>query len=143
MRHLALILVMLFAIAGCGGGNDDASGNPAAPTQLSTRELPGYLVRVTAIDRPTPGTTALIHIGVESLDGGAEPSAIEAWVADAYQVMATAVNAAPVPGQVGTFRVAVPVPTVVPGDASVWIRMTFADGHVLEAGHDAFLVRDL
>ena len=142
MRHLALVLVLAVAIAGCGGGGD-TSGSPTATTPTASRDVPGYRVQVTAIDRPTPGTTAQMQIAVESLEGGATPSAITAWVADTYQATVVGVTADPVPGQTGMFRAAVPVPTVLPGDASVWIRMTFPDGSVLEAGHDAFPVNSL
>lgn len=143
MRNLALVLVLILAIAGCGGSGGDSSGNPAATPQPSTRDVPGYRMRVTAIDRPTPGTTAQMQIAIESLDGGAAPSAIAAWVADAYQVAAVGVTAAPVPGQVGKFKAAVPVPAALNADAAVWIRLTFPDGSVLEAGHDAFPLKKL
>jgi hypothetical protein len=74
-------------------------------------------------------------------DRGAVTS-MDAWIGhQVYAEPAVTVAAALANDSVWNFTTTLPDP--LPSDATVWLRLTTADGSVMELGRDAFLLADL
>jgi hypothetical protein len=149
--HFMATVVLALSLAGCGGssapagGSGDGSGNhdPGRSTGqvLGTRGVPGGTITVSCDGPLQPGTSALFHLALSA--GMPAPSSVQAWIGVAYDPAAVGVAATPVAATPGTWDAAVTIPSPVTAGSHVWVRLTFADGSVVETGGEDFMLAAL
>jgi hypothetical protein len=137
--HHGIIAAFLACLAGCNassaGGNSTAQ--PGVHGQvLGTRGVPGGTVTVSTDGPLQPGAAAVFHLAL-SPDMPA-PAAVRAWIGVAYDPTAAGIPATPVETAPGSYEVAATVPSPVAAGSHVWIRLSFADGSVVETGSEDF-----
>ena len=145
--HLMLALVSCGLLAGCGGnGGQGAADGGAPPTGAipAQRAVPGYAIGVERRTAIIPGGSCTVRLAVSPEEGQATITGIEVWLgADAYAVPPSTTRAFPVTGTGSTWEVSTVLPDPLPADATVWLRLTAADGSVMEIGRDAFRLSEL
>jgi hypothetical protein len=141
----ALVATWCCLLAACAGGGGGGGGGPGAgdagatPTTAATRAVPGYTVGVTHVDGVTPGRPCTFALMVAADPGQPAVRGVAAWLgADAYAQPAATVAAVPDPGTADAWRVVMTLPDPIPADATVWLRITAADGAIMEIGRGAF-----
>lgn len=135
----ALLGVVLSACGGGGGGG--SGGNPG--TTVGTRTVPGYTINATLLTAATPGQTTSLRVCVLPDAGQPAVQSLSGWIAAGYTDQASPANATPAPGQADTWLIDVPVPSPLPSDATLWVRLTTSDGAVMEVGRDGFELASL
>jgi hypothetical protein len=137
----ALLVVALSACGGGGGGGNGGGGNPG--TTVGSRTVPGYTITTTLLTAATPGQTTSLRVRVLPDAGQPAVQSLSGWIADGYLDEPSPANATPEPGQADTWLIDVPVPSPLPSDATVWVRLTTSEGAVMEVGRDGFELASL
>jgi len=141
--RLALILATLLLCAGCGSGDAEpaaatGSGKPGGgnvSTELGSRGLPGYTVRILSIAPIIAGGSLAVEVQLTSYSSQAAPALIEAAVGVEEPAVWTA--AVVKPGAASTWTWSGPLP----GDLSglrAWVRVSDAEGNVSQSGGQDF-----
>lgn len=130
MRHsLILLILAVLILAGCtssNGGGGDTTTTPATG-EVGRRSVPGYDV---IVSREAGADAGIYRVDLV----GTAPQQVEAWVACCgYDPDASTLAAEAIAGTNG-WRVAVPT------SGKLWVRITDADGNLLEVGGDDFPV---
>lgn len=146
LRHptrTASAAAVLLILAGCGGGGGGGSdsptgGGPAAPATvpLGSRSLPDCDVAVERLTASAPGTWTF-RMRLTPVTGTVASVAVrlgEAYAAAGYAA------ATPVVGQANVYDITLSRPETPPPQIRAWVRITMANGSVLESGVDDFEV---
>ncbi len=146
--HIIAIVVLVMSLAGCGdssapsAGSGQSSGNgngapgPGTSQVLGTRGVPGGTITVSCDSALQPGANVVFHLALSA--GMPAPSAVQAWIGVAYDPAATGVAATP--AATGVWDAAIVIPSSVTAGSHVWVRLTFADGSVVETGSEDFML---
>lgn len=126
------ILLLTGCGAGTGAGGAPAPGTPPPTLRtLGSRAVPGGMVTVTTADALSAGGSATLHIVLDGFASG--PAAVEGRLgAMEYDPSAT-LTAARVAD--GGYDLSLIVPEAA---TRAWVRLTFADGSVVETGAEDF-----
>lgn len=146
LRQYLLGVALGCLLTACGGGGGDpgapaaggggAGGAPAAPV---TRSVPGYTVGVTRLTALLAGQPCTVQITLTADAGQPAVQSLAGWLGtDAYAAPGSTIAATPVSGVADTWQIVVTVPDPIPAAATVWLRLTAADGSVMEVGRNAF-----
>jgi hypothetical protein len=146
LRHSLVGAALACLLAACGGGGGDpgaaaapgggAGGTPAAPV---TRSVPGYTVGASRLSALQAGQPCTVQVSLTADPGQAAVQSLAGWLgSDTYAQPGTTIAATPVAGLADTWRIVVAVPDPLPPSATVWLRITTADGSVMEVGRNAF-----
>lgn len=152
MRHVTMPYLPLLAAAlgcllsACGGGGGDAGapagggtvGTPGAPG-AGLRSVPGYSVGARHLTPIQAGQACTFRLTVIADAGQPAVQSLDGWLGtDTYAEPAGLVAATPVSGMADTWQLVVTVPDPLPPAATVWLRITAADGAVMEVGRNGF-----
>jgi hypothetical protein len=108
---------------------------------LGSREVPGGTITVTAQDEIQAGASVTFRL---ELSGDLPvPTEARAWIGTAYDPSATGLLATPVPAEAGSYSVTMTLPSPIPGEGHVWVRLAFDDGSVIETSAEDFSLVDL
>ena len=128
MRHSLIILILgMLIIGGCtsssGGGGDTTTPSTG---EVGRRSVPGYEV---VVSREADAVVGAYRVDLT----GAVPQKVEAWIACCgYDPEAATITADSIAGATNAWRVTLPT------SGKLWVRITDADGNVLEVGGDDF-----
>lgn len=131
MRHSLILLILagLF-VGGCtssSGGAGDTTTTPSTG-EIGRRSVPGYDVIVSREANAEPGIYRVDLVG-------ATPQQVEAWVACcSYDPDTPTITGEAIAGVANAWRVTLPT------SGKLWVRITDADGNLLEVGGDDFPV---
>jgi hypothetical protein len=147
MRHLLVVLGFCWLITACGsGGGGTGTGAGETPTTNGPgqRSVPGYTIAATRRSALVAGAPCTVRVTVTPESGQQAITAVEVWLGlNEYAAPASTTPATPVSGMATTWDVVTTLPNPLPADATVWLRLTTADGSVLEVGRDAFQLSTL
>ncbi len=140
--HLRIVILAALAILpGCGvivsGGSGDPDSHPPVASLLGERAVPGYAVQAFLMDRSDDGMTS-VRLWIVADAGQSAPVSVAGWIGDDFDPAAVAYMALPVPGMSDGFDVRLSAPLPLATGTVVWVRMTLADGGVIEVGKAAF-----
>jgi hypothetical protein len=140
-----LVVVILLSACGGGGGNGAASSPGGGSGAIAaTRSLPGYSVSAIRTSALHAGATCEIRVRVTPDTGQPAVQAVAGWLGAEVFAPPMAVSAAiVVAGKADTWQMVLVVPDPQPVDATVWVRLTTADGAIMEVGRDAFRLATL
>ncbi len=144
MRNLfrnSLVAALVAFTAGCGGtggGSGGTTGVDVMPsggaTSLGSRGVPGGTVTVFSDRAIIAGAENTFHL---VLSNGMIPTQVTAWIRtptdDGAGIPATPSQTGP-----GTYDINLMMPVTVVTGSHVWVRLTFADGSVIETGTEDF-----
>lgn len=147
-RHPLAILALCLALAGCGGGGGgggaDGGAGPAAGDGPGQRAVPGYVLSATKRSPVTAGAPLTVRVTIAPQPGAQAVTDVQVWLgAGDYAEPASTAPAAPVTGQSDAWDVTTTLPSPLPADATLWLRLTTADGSVIEVGQGAFQLATL
>lgn len=143
---LALISCGLLAGCGGGGGGEGVADTGAPPTVAiaAQRSVPGYAIGVERRSTITAGAPCTVRLAISPEAGQPAITGVEVWLGvDSYTAPVATSQAIPVAGAANTWEVSTVLPDPLPTDATVWLRLTAADGSVMEIGRDAFRLAEL
>ncbi len=140
MTRIILVASGLLILTACGSGGGGGGGDSESPAPetgsaaLGSRAVPGGSVTVTKSGPSTAGRQSFrVTLVSDPL-----PTDVRTWIGTEYDPAATGMAAVPVAGSPGVYDIALSVPSPLPAQAHVWVRMVHADGSVIETGHDDF-----
>jgi hypothetical protein len=128
-------LLMLCAGCGTSGGTGDLTSLSGGPTTIGVRGVPGGTVSVSSDRAVVPGASNVFHV---VLSNGMVPTQVRAWMAAAPPGDDPGFQATPAATGAGTYDVSLTVPSPLAVGSRVWVRLTFANGAVIETGSDDF-----
>ena len=141
--HNLVAAILLVSVVGCGGssgGSTGAGGVTAMPgvqgQMLGSRSVPGGTITVSTDGPVQPSAAKVFHLALSA--GMPVPTGVRAWIGIAYDPMAEGIQATPVATVPGSYDVTVTVPSLVAAGSHVWVRLSFADGSVVETGSEDF-----
>lgn len=132
MRMQLPVGLIVLVLTGCGGGGGGSTPGTSAPPSLGAAVLPGATIAM-AKTSGSIDAGAAITVSVTCADPGIAAVAV---LVGADWESATA--AAVTPSGAGTWDATVTLPTPLPTDGAVLVRVTFSDGNVVESSRDAF-----
>ena len=144
-RHLLIILGFCWLVAACGSGGGGGTGAGETPTAgPGQRSVPGYVLAAERRSALVAGAPCTLRVTVSPAAGQQAITTMEVWLGlNEYAVPASTIPATPVPGAADTWDVTTTLPSPLPADATMWLRLTTVDGSVLEVGRDAFQLSTL
>lgn len=141
-RHLLAILGFCCLATACGGGaGSGGGGTGATPTGEGPgqRLVPGFAIATELHSDLVAGGPCKVRVTVAPDAGQQAITTVEAWVGpNDYTTPGVTASATPVSNQDNTWDVSTSLPNPLPADATVWLRLTTADGSIIEVGRDAF-----
>lgn len=142
-RHLLAILGFCCLATACGGGAGGGGGSGAGTGTTPTgdgpgqRLVPGYAVGTELRSDLVAGGPCKVRVTVAPEAGQQAITTVEAWIGlNEYVAPGAITSAAAVSSN--TWDVTTTLPSPLPADATVWLRLTTADGSIIEVGRDAF-----
>lgn len=145
LRHpirTASAAALILTLAGCGGGGDGGSdapagGGPAVPVTavpLGSRSLPDCDIAVERVTASAPGTWTF-RVRLTPTSGAVASVAVR--LGETYSASGYAA-ATQVVGQANVYEITRSRPDTPPPQIRAWVRITMANGNVLESGVDDF-----
>lgn len=134
----ALALAIAVAVAGCGGGGGGGGSSAAGDgtVRLGSRAMPDGVIAVAAEGGIRRGADTVFLVDVPT-DYPAIANVAAGWTVDgAATDLATVTTAR----SSGRYAVAVPLPSTLPAGARLFVRLTHADGAVVESGRSDFVL---
>jgi hypothetical protein len=132
--HPGAVCFALVVIAGCSGGGGEGGPAPVSGDRsLGSRPVPGGTIAV--VRRADTGVATPFRI---TFTGGVQPGAVLVRLGAAYDAGAATTAASVVAGTPGVYEVELSVPATPPAGTRVWVRLSWADGTVVESGLDDF-----
>lgn len=145
-RHLLTILGFCCLVTACGGG---AGGTDASPGETPSgegpgqRAVPGFTIAAERRSTLVAGAPCAVRLTIAP-QSGQTITAVEVWLGlNDYTAPASTTTATTVAGLANTWDVTTTLPNPLPADATVWLRLTTADGSIIEVGRDAFQLATL
>lgn len=138
MSRILLIVALASIIAGCGGSGGGAGGatsTPGGSGVLGSRGVPGGTVTV---EQESPGPAGAGSRFRLTLGSGLNPTQVTAWIGTADLPSDAGTQALPVADQAGAYEAAMAAPSPLPAGSHVWVRLSFADGSIIETGAEDF-----
>lgn len=132
MRYLSSLLsvaALLIAMTACGGGGGGGTLSPP-PSGGGGHVLPGATVQVQSTSAVAAGATATFRVSVQGAISDIAVFIGPTWE-DAVAAQVVALTA-------DTWNVHVVVPAPLPEGSAVLVRLSFADGSVVETSTTAF-----
>jgi hypothetical protein len=127
---------MILVMAGCGGG-----GGGAKPTSdahpAGVRATPAGAITVSHETAIAAGQPCTLHVHL----AGSAPSSVSLWIGGEYDPPASPSVADDLGG--GDYRATLDLPASIDADTAAWVRLTMADGSVIEAGRGCFALATL
>lgn len=146
-HHLIAVLALGLALVGCGGGGGSSgSGTSAGPTGdgPGQRAVPGYVLSAETKSATIAGAPLTVRVSIAPQSGAQAITGVQVWIGtNDYADPASTTPATQVAGQANTWDVTTILPNPLPGDATIWLRLTTADGSIIEVGQDAFQLATL
>lgn len=149
MRHIArlsLMSLLCLIVVACGGGGGGGGGTSATPTGdgPGQRAVPGYALAVERESAVVAGAACTMRVTIAPESGQQPVTGVEMWLGTNDYVAPTATTTATAVGDTTTtWKATTTLPNPLPGDATVWLKLTTADGSVIEVGSDALLLATL
>lgn len=153
IARLSLVSAFCLMIAACGSGSgggvvvvSGGGGTGSTPTGdgPGQRAVPGYVLSAGKKNAATPGAPLAVRVTIVPQSGSQAITGVEVWLGlNEYAAPASTIPATPVPGLGNTWDVTTTLPSPLPTDATLWLRLTTADGSVIEVGQDAFQIATL
>ena len=135
---------LLVAACGSGGGGGTSAGPAATGDGPGRRAVPGYVLSAEKKNAATPGAPLTVRVTIAPQSGSQVITGVQAWIGlNEYAEPASITPATPVAGRDHTWDVTTTLPSPLPADATLWLRLTTADGSVIEVGQDAFQIATL
>ncbi len=135
----AIACCLLAACGGSGRGGGASTGAGAKPVTAATRAVPGYTASVAHVSGLMPGQPCAFTLVVAADPGQPAVRSVAAWLGtEDYAPPASTLAAAPDASTADAWRVVITLPDPIPSDATVWLRITSADGGIMEVGRGAF-----
>lgn len=128
---------LLSACNGSGGGSGNGGGGSPGAI-VGSRAVPGYSLDATLLTTAEPGQTATLRVRVRPESGQSSVQSVSGWIAAGYTDHPSPVGATRQHGESDTWHLEVLVPTPLPDNATVWLRLINSDGAVMEVGRDGF-----
>lgn len=145
-RHL-IVTGLCLALAGCGGGGGGGGTSAgSAPTGdgPGQRAVPGYVLSAEKKSAAIAGAPLTVRVTIAPQSGSQAITGVQVWLGlNEYAEPASTTSATRVAGYDNTWDVTTTLPSPLPADATLWLRLTTADGSVIEVGRDAFQVATL
>ncbi len=150
MHRIALVSfvsVLCLVIAACGasgGGAGGSGGATATDDGPGRRAVPGYTLSAAKRSAATAGAPLTVRVTIAPEAGSQAITGVQVWLgANEYAEPASTASAAPVAGLANTWDITTTLPSPLPEEATLWLRLTTADGSVIEVGRDAFQIATL
>ncbi len=145
--RLLVILGFCWLVAACGSGGGGGGGAGGGATSTvdgpGQRAVPGFTISAKRSSELTAGAPCTIRVTIAP-DSGQAVSAVEIWLGlNEYAAPASTTPATPVTGLANTWDITTTLPSPLPPDATLWLRLTTVDGSVIEVGRDAFQLATL
>ena len=133
-------VILTLAVTACGGGGGDGAsdgpGNPPPSYQsIGSRVMPGCTLTVTPETAISAGQPVSLLIAAPDLPAGATLTASLGTNRDT----ATAATLTALPAN--QWRAAMTLPNPLPNGSCVLVKVTLADGSVLESGLEDFVLQ--
>lgn len=144
-RHL-IVTGLCLALAGCGGGGGGGGGTSALLTGdgPGQRAVPGYVLSAEKRSAAVAGAPLTVRVTIVPQSGSQAITGVQVWLGlNEYAKPASTTPAVPVTGHANTWDVTTTLPSPLPADATLWLRLTTADGSIIEVGQDAFQIATL
>lgn len=146
--HLIVATILVTSLVGCGGSSGDVSGSsgdggvtvpPVVAGQiLGSRNVPGGTITVSTAGPVQAGAANVFRLTLSP--DMPTPTGVRAWIGIAYDPAAEGIQATPVATTPGSYEITLTVPSPVTAGSHVWVRLSFADGSVVETGSEDFLL---
>lgn len=137
--HHVVVTIMLANLMGCSGSSAGGGTTPSTETHgqvLGARGVPGGTVTVSRAGPLQHGAANVFQITLSS--DMPVPAEVRAWIGIAYDSTAEGIVATPVANMTASYEVSVMVSSPVGVGSHVWVRLSFADGSVVETGSADF-----
>lgn len=144
-RHLLAIFGFCCLVTACGGGAGGGGDAGVRPTGdgPGQRAVPGFAIAVARTSTLVAGSPCTLRVTITP-QSGQTITAVEVWLGlNDHAAPASTTPATPVQGMANTWDVATTLPNPIPADATIWLRLTTADGSIIEAGRDSFQLATL
>ena len=149
-RHLLAILgfcCLATACGGGGGGGGASTGGGAEPPVTGDgpgqRVVPGFSIAAKRQSALVAGAPCVVRVTITP-ESGQVITGVQVWLGvNEYAEPASTTPAIAVTGLANTWDVTTTLPNPIPADATIWLRLTTADGSIIEVGRDAFQLATL
>jgi hypothetical protein len=148
-RHLLAILAFCCLATACGGGagggSNSGAGAGVPPTSdgPGQRSVPGFTIAAERRSALTAGAPCIVRVTIKP-DSGQAIAGVQVWLGlNEYAEPASTTPATAVTGLANTWDVTTTLPSPLPAEATIWLRLTTADGSIIEVGRDAFQLATL